>query len=507
MDRTLCRGSLGEYNAYYRHSKLIKLKHQTFQLYRVGNEPYLKGCVAKNSDYTSWSSVEFNELSLRVALIPKSSKEIHFVLFICDSPAERSAWINCIHDITSKRVQHSSDVIMEAVILCSATSTDPTLMNFKSWRRTRVKISQDGDIEFYPVTLAACILLNAESRIIFEDKCPGKVGTKNDELVEVHPLVITCDRFNDVPLFPFEKTTRSLLSLKRNHLLPRTTVTVGLFSKQLQVTTAQLVQDYLSWTTSVEQSMKILHLKSTKVLTKGWMWKRSHYKVWHRRYFVLLSSNELAYYDSDCDGTAKGVIDLKVLDDDSISLRKDVEGSPGIQTIEIKCSKRTWFVCPEEEEGRLSVDEWMLSLSRCVRMQISISESSCNESSDHFYSDAESPRRAALRRGFFSGIGSSRKSKLQSFRDVESPRNRRMSFDEACILGSANESSFTKMRSSSDLGLFALDSHLLKRSNWQKVSGNVPASCLSLSPYSAIVLAQNIEGIALTTSDKKLQLL
>jgi len=94
--------------------------------------------------------------------------------------------------------------------------------------------------------------------------------------------------------------------------------------------------------------------KPVSEIRNGWMEKKGAVGGgWKVRFFVLLSTHELLYFESDRSPKCKGVIDLK-----------EATSCARVQTpdynyefaFEVVSPKRTWILCPDDEH---SMKEWM----------------------------------------------------------------------------------------------------------------------------------------------------
>jgi len=94
--------------------------------------------------------------------------------------------------------------------------------------------------------------------------------------------------------------------------------------------------------------------KPVSEIRNGWMEKKGNMGGgWKQRFFVLLSTHELLYFESDRSPKCKGVIDLKE------ATTCDRVKNPDYNyefAFEVGTPKRTWILCPD---GEHEMKEWM----------------------------------------------------------------------------------------------------------------------------------------------------
>lgn len=94
--------------------------------------------------------------------------------------------------------------------------------------------------------------------------------------------------------------------------------------------------------------------KPVSEIRNGWMEKKGAVGGgWKLRFFVLLSTHELLYFESDRSPKCKGVIDLKE------ALSCNTVASPDYNyefSFEVVAPKRTWVLCPDDHAA---LNEWM----------------------------------------------------------------------------------------------------------------------------------------------------
>ena len=83
------------------------------------------------------------------------------------------------------------------------------------------------------------------------------------------------------------------------------------------------------------------------------MEKRGAGGAWKLRFFVLLSTHELLYFESDRSPKCKGVIDLK----EASACQRVADPDYNYEfSFEVRSSKRTWILCPDDLHA---MQEWM----------------------------------------------------------------------------------------------------------------------------------------------------
>ena len=94
--------------------------------------------------------------------------------------------------------------------------------------------------------------------------------------------------------------------------------------------------------------------KPVSEIRNGWMEKKGNVGGgWKVRFFVLLSTHELLYFESDRSPKCKGVIDLR---EATACRRVDSPDYNYEAAFEVVSPKRTWILCPDDEA---SMKEWM----------------------------------------------------------------------------------------------------------------------------------------------------
>ncbi len=79
------------------------------------------------------------------------------------------------------------------------------------------------------------------------------------------------------------------------------------------------------------------------------------------RFFVLLSTHELLYFESDRSPKCKGVIDLK----EASACRRVASPDYNYEfAFEVVAPKRTWVLCPDDEA---SMREWMADIQPLIK--------------------------------------------------------------------------------------------------------------------------------------------
>ncbi|KOO21906.1 myosin family protein with dil domain [Chrysochromulina tobinii] len=101
--------------------------------------------------------------------------------------------------------------------------------------------------------------------------------------------------------------------------------------------------------------------KPVSEIRNGWMEKKGAMGGgWKVRFFVLLSTHELLYFESDRSPKCKGVIDLKE------ATQCTRVASPDYNyefAFEVGSPKRTWILCPDDEH---SMKEWMADIKQLL---------------------------------------------------------------------------------------------------------------------------------------------
>eukprot|EP00753_Platysulcus_tardus_P004178 PLAT12524.11.p1 GENE.PLAT12524.11~~PLAT12524.11.p1 ORF type:complete len:520 (+),score=165.15 PLAT12524.11:162-1562(+) len=184
--------------------------------------------------------------------------------------------------------------------------------------------------------------------------------------------------------------------------------------------------------------------KSAAVVFKGWAYKKgkTSFSEWKRRYFVMYSTKEVVYSLSNTGGGSElGTIRLKNV----TSVKRKVEapsagGAPFPDVLEVVTPTRVWSICPDVDAGE-SVDEW--------RKALLLDE--------------------------------------QTFRSAASAARKGSEFDAA---GAWKRTRAVLKAAAAMADGSAADSiSRTPASNWQRLTGNVPVSHLSSSPWAAAVMA------------------
>ena len=102
--------------------------------------------------------------------------------------------------------------------------------------------------------------------------------------------------------------------------------------------------------------------KPVSEIRNGWMEKKGAVGGgWKMRFFVLLSTHELLYFESDRSPKCKGVIDLK----EASSCKRVASPDYNYEfAFEVIAPKRTWILCPDDET---SMQEWMNDIQPLIK--------------------------------------------------------------------------------------------------------------------------------------------
>ena len=102
--------------------------------------------------------------------------------------------------------------------------------------------------------------------------------------------------------------------------------------------------------------------KPVSEIRNGWMEKKGAVGGgWKVRFFVLLSTHELLYFESDRSPKCKGVIDLK----EATGCTRVASPDYNYEfAFEVASPKRTWVLCPDDEHA---MKEWMNDISALIR--------------------------------------------------------------------------------------------------------------------------------------------
>ena len=107
----------------------------------------------------------------------------------------------------------------------------------------------------------------------------------------------------------------------------------------------------ISWVALLEE---VAPEKPVSEIRNGWMEKRGAVGGgWKLRFFVLLSTHELLYFESDRSPRCKGVIDLREARSCTATPRPDYNYE---YSFEVVCDKRTWVLCPDDQHA---MQAWM----------------------------------------------------------------------------------------------------------------------------------------------------
>ena len=102
--------------------------------------------------------------------------------------------------------------------------------------------------------------------------------------------------------------------------------------------------------------------KPVSEIRNGWMEKKGAVGGgWKVRFFVLLSTHELLYFESDRSPKCKGVIDLK---EATTCARVQTPDYNYEFAFEVVSPKRTWVLCPDDEH---SMKEWMSDIQPLIK--------------------------------------------------------------------------------------------------------------------------------------------
>ena len=101
--------------------------------------------------------------------------------------------------------------------------------------------------------------------------------------------------------------------------------------------------------------------KPVSEIRNGWMEKRGNVSTsWKLRFFVLLSTHELLYFESDRSPKCKGVIDLK---EATSCVRVDKPDQNYEFAFEVVSPKRTWVLCPDDLHA---MQDWMADIKPLI---------------------------------------------------------------------------------------------------------------------------------------------
>jgi len=101
--------------------------------------------------------------------------------------------------------------------------------------------------------------------------------------------------------------------------------------------------------------------KPVSEIRNGWMEKKGNVSTsWKLRFFVLLSTHELLYFESDRSPKCKGVIDLK---EATSCVRVDKPDQNYEFAFEVVSPKRTWVLCPDDLHA---MQEWMADIKPLI---------------------------------------------------------------------------------------------------------------------------------------------
>ena len=198
------------------------------------------------------------------------------------------------------------------------------------------------------------------------------------------------------------------------------------------------------------------------IVAKAWMFKRGAqmWTGWRRRYFVLHSTRELLYYETDTGSTMLGHIELGshcVVK--KANKTRDAPYPKG--GLDIQTPGRTYKLCLETDDKN-EVTKWISLLT---------------ESGMHYQEHI-----AKLRKNLEEQTGISReelqRNELESNNMMSSPRRNNPSKSRPEYLA--------LHRTQSAVVVAPLNS-------WQRWSGNVPIGVLSESPWSALIIAQSLQ--------------
>ena len=101
--------------------------------------------------------------------------------------------------------------------------------------------------------------------------------------------------------------------------------------------------------------------KPVSEIRNGWMEKKGAVGGgWKLRFFVLLSTHELLYFESDRSPKCKGVIDLK----EALSCAQSASPDYNYEySFEVVAPKRTWILCPDDQS---QMQEWMSDIKPLI---------------------------------------------------------------------------------------------------------------------------------------------
>jgi len=351
------------------------------------------------------------------------------------------------------------------------------------------------------------------------------------------PARISSEKLKDIPLFPYEKPASSLF-FWRKIVFPNS-LTLGNPTLEIRQGCIKMIESYLEWYQLEDAKRRRSLHDSAKVVAKCWMVKRTNtpFSLWKERYMVMFSNRELVYFKNDYEGRRHGVIDLSNSRKVKVAVKEDVDGAPQQKIFEVKAGKRGYMLalrewCPETfakwedllrgvHSGSMGVSEteaveesWGKSVNeadnsnsgetgsgRSRRLKsmpvVTSSENSSTETSTSAREKHAPKARPGLknfplyRLKSFNSEGSmkiSRDSPRRMKERVPSREIQRQRF-----------SMTNRSQSGGDLEELVGKSHfhnplIVERTQWQRISGNAPIGYLSLSPYSAKLLAEQITG-------------
>jgi len=100
-----------------------------------------------------------------------------------------------------------------------------------------------------------------------------------------------------------------------------------------------------------KQIQALVPVKPVQELMKGWLEKRGDKGGgWKSRFFVLLSTRELLYFESENSAKRKGTVDLKMASEVN-ALPDDFSNYE--EAFEVVTGKRRWIMCPESRNQKI----------------------------------------------------------------------------------------------------------------------------------------------------------
>eukprot|EP00944_MAST-04C_sp_MAST-4C-sp1_P002151 g2151.t1 len=220
-----------------------------------------------------------------------------------------------------------------------------------------------------------------------------------------------------------------------------------------------------NWVKGIKIATKHLAKKNTGgatdnfIVAKAWMFKRGAqmWTGWRRRYFVLHSTRELLYYETDTGSTLLGHIELgSHVVVKTANNHRDAPYPKG--GIDIQTPGRTYKLCLETDDTN-EVNKWISLLT---------------ESGMHYEEHIANLRKNLERK---TGISSA---------DLDKHEKSKLYAGKTRASSNPRPEYLALHRTQSAVVVSPLNS-------WQKWSGNVPIGVLSESPWSALIIAQSLQ--------------